>query len=295
MAYAEKPDAKKGRPFSSGLIGRQKRFSRACREGKPARKRPDLSTSRGVLANVAACTTYHIALTNVNIASCDTMVETARRPLRTGYITSELCLCASSPVTGELTGYITSELCLCASSPVTGELTGTRHPLLFTSRPHPRSTLGRCATGIRTIEDIAANVGLPFLDVVRVEPCADDSRVDGCSMEKPRTGDEGRGFSGPGWGTTDRRERRHHRLEHPFSAPELRTPTHGNYVGLASDTSIRFPSPKPGSLSFWRLGAVARAPHSCRCSQAWHQYHTAQGFESCPLYPRIASVIRVLP
>ena len=81
-------------------------------------------------------------------------------------------------------------------------------PPLFTSRPYPRSTLGRCTTGIRTIEDIAANVGLR----VRVEPCADDSRVDGCSMEKPRTGDDGRGFSVPDGGTTDGRERRHHRL-----------------------------------------------------------------------------------
>jgi hypothetical protein len=38
---------KKWRPLNLGLIGRQKRFSRACREGKPARKRPHLRLDGG--------------------------------------------------------------------------------------------------------------------------------------------------------------------------------------------------------------------------------------------------------
>ena len=38
---------KKWRPLNLGLIGRQKRFSRACREGKPARKRQHLRLDGG--------------------------------------------------------------------------------------------------------------------------------------------------------------------------------------------------------------------------------------------------------
>ena len=70
---------KKGRPLNLGLIGRQKRFSRACREGKTGTKAVTSSARRGALAmcDVAAWVIYHIARANVNIASCDTMVKTA--------------------------------------------------------------------------------------------------------------------------------------------------------------------------------------------------------------------------
>jgi hypothetical protein len=67
----------------------------------------------------------------------------------------------------------------------------TRHRRLFTSRQHLQYTLGRCTMGIRTIEAIATNVGLPFLDVVRVEACADDSRVGW--MQHGKAPDGGRG------------------------------------------------------------------------------------------------------
>ena len=67
---------KKGRPLNLGLIGRQKRFLRACREGKPARKRPHLRLDGGALptCDVTAYAKYHIA----RIALCDTMVNFAR-------------------------------------------------------------------------------------------------------------------------------------------------------------------------------------------------------------------------
>ena len=71
---------KKWRPLNLKLIGRQKRFSRACREGTTGTKAVTSSARRGALAmwDVAAWITYHIARANVNIASCDTMAETAR-------------------------------------------------------------------------------------------------------------------------------------------------------------------------------------------------------------------------
>jgi len=51
LSFAEKGadivTPKKGRPLNLGLIGRQKRFSRACREGIPARKRPHLRLDGG--------------------------------------------------------------------------------------------------------------------------------------------------------------------------------------------------------------------------------------------------------
>ena len=77
---SEHSDAKKRRPLNLGLIGRQKRFSRACREGKTGTKAVTSSARRGALAmwDVAAWVTYHIARANVNIASCDTMAKTAR-------------------------------------------------------------------------------------------------------------------------------------------------------------------------------------------------------------------------
>ena len=71
---------KKGRPLNLGLIGRQKRFSRVCREGKTGTKAVTSSARRGALAmwDVAAWITYHIARANVNIASCDTMAQDRR-------------------------------------------------------------------------------------------------------------------------------------------------------------------------------------------------------------------------
>ena len=71
---------KKGRPLNLGLIGRQKRFSRACREGKTGTKAATSSARRGALAmwDVAAWIIYHIARANVNIASCDTMAQDRR-------------------------------------------------------------------------------------------------------------------------------------------------------------------------------------------------------------------------
>jgi hypothetical protein len=106
---------KKWRPLNLGLIGRQKRFSRACREGKPARKSATSSVRRGALpiCDVAAWGTYHIARANVTIASCDTMAKTDlhHEPLMTGYATSEPCLCASLVVTGEVTGNCSTVAC----------------------------------------------------------------------------------------------------------------------------------------------------------------------------------------
>ena len=106
---------KKGRPLNLGLIGRQKRFSRVCREGKTGTKAVTSSARRGALAmwDVAAWITYHIARANVNIASCDTMVQNRphQEPLMTGYATSEPCLCASFAVTGEVTGNCSTVAC----------------------------------------------------------------------------------------------------------------------------------------------------------------------------------------
>jgi len=72
---------KKWRPLNLGLIGRQKRFSRACREGTTGTKAVTSSARRGALAmiDVAACTNYHTTRANVNITSCDTMAQN-RRP-----------------------------------------------------------------------------------------------------------------------------------------------------------------------------------------------------------------------
>ena len=60
---------KKWRPLNLGLIGRQKRFSRVCREGKTGTKAVTSSARRGALAmwDVAAWITCHIARANVNI------------------------------------------------------------------------------------------------------------------------------------------------------------------------------------------------------------------------------------
>ena len=60
---------KKWRPLNLGLIGRQTRFWRACREGKTGTKAVTSSARRGALAmsDVAAWITYHIARGAVNI------------------------------------------------------------------------------------------------------------------------------------------------------------------------------------------------------------------------------------
>jgi hypothetical protein len=60
-----------------GLIGRQKRFSRACREGTTGTKAVTSSARRGALAmwDVAAWITYHSAPANVNIGPCDTVAQ----------------------------------------------------------------------------------------------------------------------------------------------------------------------------------------------------------------------------
>ena len=105
---------KKWRPLNLGLIGRQKRFSRACREGTTGTKAVTSSARRGALAmwDVAAWITYHIAPANVNIAPCDTMARPpAPRTSTTGYATSEPCLCASFAVTGEVTGNCSTVAC----------------------------------------------------------------------------------------------------------------------------------------------------------------------------------------
>jgi hypothetical protein len=95
---ANKVPPEKGRSLNLGLIGRQKRFSRACREGKTGTKAVTSSARRGALAMwaVAAWITYHIACANVNIASCDTIAQNRshHETLMTGYSTSEPCRCA---------------------------------------------------------------------------------------------------------------------------------------------------------------------------------------------------------
>jgi hypothetical protein len=105
----------KGRPLNLGLIGRQKRFSRACREGKTGTKAVTSSARRGALAmwDVATWITYHIARANMNTASCDTMAQNRPHyePLMTGYATSEPCLCGSFADTGEVTGNCSTVTC----------------------------------------------------------------------------------------------------------------------------------------------------------------------------------------
>jgi hypothetical protein len=99
---------KKWRPLNLGLIGRQKRFSRACREGNTGTKAATSSARRGALAmcDVAACIMYHITRANVNIGIVrhDGQKRPHHEPLMTSYVTSEPCLCASLAVTGEVTG-----------------------------------------------------------------------------------------------------------------------------------------------------------------------------------------------
>ena len=60
---------KKRCPLNLGLIGRQKRFSRVCREGKTGTRAVTSSARRGALAtcDVAAWVIYHIVRVNVNM------------------------------------------------------------------------------------------------------------------------------------------------------------------------------------------------------------------------------------
>ena len=106
---------KKRRPLNLGLIGRQKRFSRACREGTTGTKAVTSSARQGALAmiDVAACINYHITRANVNIGVVrhDGQNRPRHEPLMTGYATSEPCLCASFAVTGEVTGNCSTVAC----------------------------------------------------------------------------------------------------------------------------------------------------------------------------------------
>jgi hypothetical protein len=91
-------------------------LSRACREGKPARKRPHLRLDGGALAmiDVAAWVTYHIAGdANVNICVLrhDGPKPPYHEPLTTGYATSEPWLCAAFAVKGEATGNCSTVAC----------------------------------------------------------------------------------------------------------------------------------------------------------------------------------------
>jgi hypothetical protein len=80
---------KKGRPLKLALIGRQKRSSRVCREGKTGTNAVTSSARRGALAmwDVAAWITYHIARANVKIGVVrhDSHIRPHREPLITGY------------------------------------------------------------------------------------------------------------------------------------------------------------------------------------------------------------------
>ena len=72
---------KKGRPLNLGLIGRQKRFSRVCREGKTGTKAATSSARRGALAmiDVAACINYHI--TRIGVVRHDGQTRPYHQPL----------------------------------------------------------------------------------------------------------------------------------------------------------------------------------------------------------------------
>jgi hypothetical protein len=74
-------------------------------EGNTGTKAATSSARRGALAmwDVAAWAIYHISRANVNIA---VVRHDGPRPpaLRTGYATSEPCLCALLAATGDVTG-----------------------------------------------------------------------------------------------------------------------------------------------------------------------------------------------